>query len=112
MHEITRGGLVHQSVINLQASLAEIAFIISAPIFPSKKFFVLLFLSIARLIRLCSESCLPRRLGLDLVQVVAISEMGSESPLGGQTSKDSSAGRAANGIASRGGSWGTAFESG
>ena len=89
-------------MINLQASLAEIAFIISAPIFSlkEKNFFVLLFLSIARLIRLYSESCLPRRLGLDLVQVVAISEMGSESPLGGQTSKDSSAGRAANGIAS------------
>ena len=77
MHEITRGGLVHQSVINLQASLAEIAFIISAPLFSlkEKNFFVLLFLSIARLIRLCSESCLPRRLGLDLVQVVAISEI-------------------------------------
>ena len=101
-------------MINLQASLAEIAFIISAPLFSlkEKNFFVLLFLSIARLIRLCSESCLPRRLGLDLVQVVAISEMGSESPLGGQASKDSSVGRAANGIASRGGSWGTAFQSG
>ena len=47
-----RGGLVHQSVIYLQASLAEIAFIISASLFSlkEKNFFVLLFLSIARLI--------------------------------------------------------------
>ena len=43
--KITRGGLVHQSVINLQASLAEIAFYYFSPNFSlkEKNFFVFTF---------------------------------------------------------------------